>query len=47
MSFVRESDLTDAEREMLVGLDKAGRVVIREQSRPIVSTGLLKTVRCG
>ena len=25
MSFVRESDLTDAEREMLAGLHKAGR----------------------
>jgi hypothetical protein len=42
MTFVRESDLTDEERETLRSLGRAGRVVVREQVRPVASAGYLK-----
>jgi hypothetical protein len=45
LTFVRESDLTDAEKETLQALGKAGSVVIREQTRPVANAGLLKPTK--
>lgn len=42
LTFVRESDLTEDERKVLAELGKAGRVVVREQSRPVASAGLFR-----
>jgi hypothetical protein len=45
LTFVRESDLTDDEKDLLQALGKAGSVVVREQSRPIANAGLLKPAK--
>lgn len=42
MTFVRESDLTDEQRETLDSLSERGLVVVREQNRPVASKGLMK-----
>jgi uncharacterized protein DUF3644 len=42
LTFVRESELTSEEKRALEGLGKSGRVVVREQTRPVASAGLVK-----
>ncbi len=42
LTFVREADLSDAERATLQGLGRTGTVVVREQKRPVASAGLVK-----
>lgn len=42
MTFVREADLDDAQRETLRNLGKTGTVIIREQSRPVSGLGMMK-----
>lgn len=45
ITFVREADLADEEREALLRLGTAGSVVVREQTRSVASAGLLKPSR--
>ncbi|HEX9679782.1 MAG TPA: DUF3644 domain-containing protein [Candidatus Saccharimonadales bacterium] len=42
LTFVRESDLSEEERQTLSQLGRAGRVIVREQVRPVVSADLLR-----
>jgi len=42
LTFVRESELTPEEKRTLEGLGKSGRVVVREQTWPVASAGLVK-----
>lgn len=42
VSFVREEDLTDKERQAYAALERTGRVIIREKERPVVHLGRLK-----
>ncbi len=42
ITFVRESDLSDEERDALMRLGTAGSVVVRERTRLVASAGLLK-----
>ncbi len=42
MTFVREDELTEDERASLQELGRAGRVVVREQTRAVASAGLYK-----
>ena len=42
ITFVREADLSDEERETLMQLGNTGSVVVREQTRSVASAGLLK-----
>lgn len=42
LTFVRESDLNDEEREALEVLGRTGSVVVREQVRAVVGAGLMK-----
>ncbi len=42
MTFVREDELTEEERASLQELGRAGRVVVREQTRPVASAGFYK-----
>jgi hypothetical protein len=42
LTFVREEELTDEERAFLAELGRAGRVVVREQTRLVASAGLVK-----
>lgn len=41
LSFVREDDLSDAEKAVLKKLGKAGSVVVREQVRPVANADLM------
>ncbi|CAN5526188.1 hypothetical protein BH10ACT2_BH10ACT2_06670 [soil metagenome] len=45
ITFVRESDLNDEERDALRRLGTAGSVVVREKTRSVASAGLLKPSR--
>ena len=42
MSFVRESELSDKERDQLESLGRSGKVIVREQIRPVANEDLLK-----
>jgi hypothetical protein len=42
MSFVRESDLSSDDQELLERLGRSGRVIVREQIRPVSNDDLLK-----
>lgn len=42
ITFIREADLSDEERDTLSRLGTAGSVVVREQTRSVASAGLLK-----
>jgi hypothetical protein len=42
LTFVREDELTEEEKRTLEGLGKSGRVVVREQTRPVASAGLMR-----
>jgi Domain of unknown function (DUF3644) len=42
LTFVREGDLSDNEKAMLTELGKSGSVVVREQTRPVASAGLMR-----
>lgn len=42
ITFVRETDLSDEERDTLMRIGTTGSVVIREQTRSVASAGLLK-----
>lgn len=42
VTFIRESDLTDEERSTLRNLGRSGKVVVREQIRPVAGAGMLK-----
>jgi len=39
VSFVRESDLSDAERQAYEALEKTGRVIVRDKYRPVANLG--------
>ncbi len=41
-TFVREADLTDEQKKALEDLGKSGSVIVREQTRPIASEGLMR-----
>jgi hypothetical protein len=45
ITFVRESDLSDEERDTLMRIGTTGSVVVREQTRSVASAGLLKPSR--
>jgi hypothetical protein len=45
ITFVRESDLSDEERDTLMRLGTTGSVVVREETRSVASAGLLKPSR--
>jgi hypothetical protein len=42
VTFVREADLTGEERKVLESLGRTGAVVVREQTRAVANSGLLK-----
>lgn len=42
LNFVREDELTQEQHEVLAGLGREGTLIVREQSRPVASAGLLK-----
>lgn len=42
ITFVRESDLTDDQRDALNSIGRSGTVVIRDQVRPVSNAGMLK-----
>ncbi|MGH7869945.1 MAG: DUF3644 domain-containing protein [Candidatus Dormibacteraceae bacterium] len=42
ISFVREEDLTDNERQAYETLEKTGRVILREKARPVVNLDHLR-----
>lgn len=42
MTFVREDELTAAQKKALARLGKKGKVVVREQLRPVANLGLMK-----
>jgi hypothetical protein len=42
MTFVREDELSEEERQALTSLGRSGRVVVREQLRRVASAGLMK-----
>lgn len=42
MTFVRESELTETEKKTLEDLGKSGRVVVREQTRPVSGAGMFR-----
>lgn len=42
MTYVREDELTKEEREALTLLGRAGRVIVREQQRQVVSANLMR-----
>ena len=42
LTFVRENELSQADKAALEALGRSGAVVVREQTRPVVSAGLLK-----
>lgn len=42
ITFVREADLSDEERDTLMRIGSSGSVVVREQTRSVASAGLLK-----
>lgn len=45
LSFIREDELSDADKKALASLGKSGKVIIREQSRSVASAGLIKPMK--
>lgn len=42
VSFVRDADLTDEQRQAFQSLGRSGSVVVREQIRPVAGAGMMK-----
>jgi len=42
LNFIRESDLTEEQRDVLSSLGKTGAVVVREQNRPVSGAGMMR-----
>ena len=42
LNFIRESDLTEGQRDVLSSLGKTGTVIVREQNRPVSGAGMMR-----
>lgn len=42
LNFIRESDLTEEQHDVLSSLGKTGAVVVREQNRPVSGAGMMR-----